>query len=426
MYALYSISLTIAAILSAPYWIVRGLRDRKYLRNFRQRLGWKMPQTALSGRPLWIHAVSVGEVLAAKPIFLALRAVRPDLPIIVSTVTVTGQALAQKELGGAELIFYFPFDWAFCVRRFLETIAPKAVVLLETELWPNFLHECSKHRIPVVIANGRISDKSMRRYRLVPGFTGRMLGDISEFGVQSASDKRRFRLLGAAEDRIRVTGNLKFDFPVPDLKQQAGILEMVQGALGVSDGDAIIVAGSTMKGEETLLLDAFEAVRQALPSARLILAPRHPERFDEVAEIMKSRGLAYRRRSQIGSGCSGTCPVLLLDTIGELRSVYALASVALIGGSFLPFGGHNPLEPAALGKAVVFGPEMSNFREIASLFVRDQAARQCPIGELSSTLIRLLSDPRSREILGQRAAATMRSNQGATESTLALILSRAG
>ena len=426
MYAIYSISLTIAAILSAPYWLFRGLRDRKYLLNFRQRLGWKMPKTALSRRPLWIHAVSVGEVLAAKPVFLALRAARPDLPIVVSTVTVTGQALAQKELGSAELIFYFPFDWVFCVRRFLATVAPKAVVLLETELWPNFLRECSKHRVPVILANGRISDKSMRRYRLIPGLTKRMLGDISRFGVQSASDKRRFQLLGAPEERIRVTGNLKFDFPVPDLKQQAGMLELVRGALGASGGDAIIVAGSTMKGEETLLLDAFDAVRKAQPSTRLVLAPRHPERFDEVAEIIRSRGLTFRRRSQAGSGCSGACPVLLLDTIGELRSVYALASVALIGGSFLPFGGHNPLEPAALGKAIVFGPEMSNFREIAGIFIRDQAARQCPIGELSQTLIQLLSDARSREVLGQRAAATMRSNQGATESTLALILSRTG
>jgi 3-deoxy-D-manno-octulosonic-acid transferase len=426
MYPFYSLLLTIAAILSSPYWLVRGLRDRKYLQNFRQRLGWKIPRVEIPRRPLWIHAVSVGEVLAAKPLFLAMRAARPDLSIIISTVTLTGQALARKELGSAALVFYFPFDWLFSVRRFLSSLAPRAVLLLETELWPNFLRECSRLHIPVILANGRISDKSLQRYKLIPGVTARMLGGVSHLGVQTAQDKQRFLQLGASADRIHVTGNLKFDFPIPDVGKQRGVLNLISTALGVSAGDDVIVAGSTMKGEEFLLLDAFAVVRETLPATRLIIAPRHPERFDEVAELIGSRGVTFQRRSQLVEGCPDTCHVVLLDTIGELRAVYSLSTVALIGGSFLPFGGHNPLEPAVFGKPVIFGPEMSNFKEIASLFNRDQSARQCNIEELPAVLIELLRDPGSREILGQRAVATVRNNQGATERTLALILPQLG
>jgi 3-deoxy-D-manno-octulosonic-acid transferase len=360
-------------------------------------------------------------VLAAKPVYLSLRAVRPDVPVVVSTVTLTGHALALKELAGAALVLYFPFDWRFCVQRYLERIKPRAIILLETELWPNFLDECARQRIPVMLANGRISDGSLGWYRLIRPMTSRMLAGLTRIGVQTGEDKQRFMELGAPADRIRVTGNLKFDFEVPEIDKKREVLDLIRAALGLSGGDPVIVAGSTMKGEESLLMNAFSRVRAELPASRLIIAPRHPERFDEVAEILRGRGLSFRRRSRPPES-EGFCPILLLDSIGELRAVYSLASVALIGGSFLPFGGHNPLEPAVQGKAVLFGPDMSNFKEIARLLIQDRAARQCTIEELPVVLLDLLHHPASCRLLGERAESTIRNNQGATRNTLALIL----
>ncbi len=422
MYFLYSVLLGIGALLTSPYWVVKALRERKYLGNFRQRLGLGLAGTpAIAPRPLWIHAVSVGEVLAAKPLCARLREARPEIPLVVSTVTVTGQALARKEFPQAAAILYFPFDWDFCIRRFLKRLDPRAVVLLETELWPNFLRNCSGRGVPVFLANGRISERSHRRYRLIPGVTRTMLSQLSLIGAQSVEDRRRFVDLGAPEDRVCTTGNLKFDFPPPAVDREADWMRLISRVLGITPQTPVVVVGSSMKGEEELFVEAFKEVRRRMPGTRLVLAPRHPERFDEVAELIGRAGVGFVRRSRAAAAADGGAEILLLDTIGELRSVYHLASVAVIGGSFGPFGGHNLLEPAALGKAVVIGPEMSNFRDMAALFVREQAVRQCAPADLAAALAELLANDRARTTLGQRASLVCRQNQGAAAHTLSLL-----
>jgi 3-deoxy-D-manno-octulosonic-acid transferase len=424
MYTLYSLVMGVGALLSSPYWVYKALRERKYLHNFRQRLGWTMPHANGILEPLWIHAVSVGEVLAAKPLLTALRSVRPDLSVIVTTVTLTGQALAQKELTGAAALFYFPFDWDFSVRRYLNRMKPRAVVLLETELWPNFLKNCRKRSVPIFLVNGRISERSQRRYRLIGSLTRSMMAQVTAIGAQSAEDRRRFLKLGAQDGQVRVTGNLKFDFPPPVVDGDSEWIRNIRDVLGIAPDVPVVVVGSSMKGEEMLFVDCFRQVRKAVPGTRLILAPRHPERFSEVAQILAASGIPFIRRTRLRHGA--TADILLLDSIGELRSVYALASVAVIGGSFLPFGGHNLLEPAALGKAIVFGPEMSNFRELAALFLQEQAARQCSLQNLAQALTELLGNARALHMLGERASLTFRRNQGATERTLSFLLPHLG
>jgi 3-deoxy-D-manno-octulosonic-acid transferase len=423
MHFLYSLALTLAAILSSPYWLVKGLKQRKYLESVPQRLGRRLPADSPGAeRPLWLHAVSVGEVLTAKNLLATLRARRPDLPIVVSTVTSTGRALAMKELSQAAEIFYFPFDWDFSVRCFLDRLRPRAVVLMETELWPNFLRRCSQRAIPVLLINGRLSDKSFRRYRCMGRFTGSMLQKLTAIGVQTEEYRARFLELGAADQQIRVTGNLKFDCPVPEIDQKGGFLRLIRAAMRVDVGAPLIVVGSSMKGEEGLLLGVFRTICRVLPEAGLVLAPRHPERFDEVADLIQRLGISFQRRSRLEAEARSAVRILLLDTIGELRAVYSLASVAVIGGSFLPFGGHNPLEPAAFGKAIVFGPDMSNFKDTARVLLGERAARQCSLEALPDVLIELLRDSRAREELGRRAAVTLERNQGATERTLELVL----
>jgi 3-deoxy-D-manno-octulosonic-acid transferase len=421
MYFVYSLLLGLGMLITSPYWLYRGFRRKDYLPSLIRRFGRGIPRLQASRSPIWIHAVSVGEVLAARSLFVALRSTRPDLPVIVSTVTLTGQALAHKELPTADAIFYFPFDWDFCVRNFLNRLAPAAVVIMETELWPNFLKHCSGRHIPVFLANGRISDKSSRRYQRIRIFVGRMLEAFAKVGVQTHEDRRRFLGLGAPEDRVVVTGNLKFDLPPPVLEPHGGLLEAVTKCLGIGPGTPVIVIGSTMKGEEAEILTRLQRLRTAIPAVKTILAPRHPERFGDVADLLQASGIHWMRRSQMSMEAPES-DILLLDTIGELRAIYSLASVAVIGGSFLPYGGHNLLEPAALGKAIVFGPEMSNFRELASLFLREQAARQCTLDQLAPALVELLTTDAARRLLGERAARTYRQNQGATETTLNFIL----
>jgi 3-deoxy-D-manno-octulosonic-acid transferase len=421
MYLLYSLLLGFGAALTSPYWLLKGIRERKYLSNFRQRLGLSLPARLPQTRPLWIHAVSVGEVLAAKPLVKALASRCPALPLVVSTVTVTGQALAIREFAGTASIIYFPFDWDFSVRRFLTRVGPRAVVLLETELWPNFLKNCSGAAIPVFLVNGRISDKSMRRYRRVRWFASRMMGSLDGIGAQTDGDRNRMVELGAREEGVSVTGNLKYDIAAPPIDPDDELLRFVRAALGLGRDTPLIVVGSSMKDEEKSFLDAFDAARQRVPGAKLILAPRHPERFDEVAGLLASRKFSFCRRSGCSSDPRESCDVLLLDTIGELRRIYSLATIAVIGGSFLPCGGHNLLEPASLGKAVVFGPEMGNFREMAQLFLKRGAARQCPPGALAEVLAELLENEQARALLGERALLTFRDNQGATERTLRIL-----
>jgi 3-deoxy-D-manno-octulosonic-acid transferase len=412
-------------ILTSPYWLVKGIRQRKYLDNFVQRLGFRMPSPVDPDRPLWIHAVSVGEVLSVKPLLSALRSVRPDLPVVVSTVTLTGMALAKKELAGTISVFFFPFDWAFCVKRFLKVFRPRAVVLMETELWPNFLNQCWRHGIPVFLVNGRISDKSWSRYRRLRWITRSMLSKIHTIGAQTELDRERMCRLGARRETVRVTGNLKFDFPASPFQGGSDLLDRIRDELKLGAETPVIVIGSSMKGEDRMFLGVFSMVRRALPGARLILAPRHPERFDDVARLIADSRIPAARRSQPQSRSDGAT-LFLLDSIGELRTVYSIATVVVIGGSFQATGGHNPLEAAALGKAIVFGPDMSNFREIAGVFTRENAARQCSRESLPQVLIDLLRDDPARDRLGRRALAAFNANRGAAERSAKFLLEQIG
>jgi 3-deoxy-D-manno-octulosonic-acid transferase len=422
VYWLYSFALSLGAIVGAPFWIFRGMRDGKYFGSFARRLGWRLPEQPRPARPMWIHAVSVGEVLAAKPLIAALRAERPDVGAVVSTVTLAGHALAQTEFAGAAAAFYFPFDWDWSVNRYLDRIAPRAVILMETELWPNFLKACARRQVPVVLANARLSERSRRRFRRIPGLIRTMLSQIAAIAAQTHEDRRRFVDLGADPEHVHVTGNVKFDFAPSDAAQHRAVVESIRARIAAGATDPIIVVGSSMKGEERLFIDALRTLRAQLPSARMILAPRHPERFDEVARLLSESTVPFVRRSTGNGDAAGGAQVLLLDSIGELRAVYALASVAVIGGSFLPpHGGHNLLEPAALGKAIVFGPQMSNFGEMARMFLREQAARQCSPEQLPRALAELLENSRARDLLGHRALTTFRQNQGATRATVDLV-----
>ena len=422
MYLLYSITLGILALVALPYWLFKGIRERKYFSNLWHRLGLSLTKEASGPKPVWIHAVSVGEVLAAKPLVHALQAVRPDLPLVVSTVTLTGQAVARKEFASPAMVLYFPFDWDFSVNRFLRLIRPRAVVLLETELWPNFLRNCARQAVPVLLANGRISDRSFPRYHRFLWITRAMIRNLARIGAQTVKDAQRFLQLGAGSDQVTVTGNMKFDLPVPPVKEDDPVLQLVRSRLRLEPGTPVIVIGSSMKGEESLFIDCYRQVRHAIPTAKLVLAPRHPERFDEVAKMVSGSGFSYDRRSRPGTALPLAADVLVLDSIGELRRIYSLASIAVIGGSFLPFGGHNPLEPAGLGKAIIFGPEMRNFREIASLFLERGAARQCSLHSLAEVVVELLDDKSIQSGLGERALEVFKQNQGATENTLRLLL----
>jgi len=421
LHPLYSFLLLVAAILSSPYWAFKVLATNKYRGSFRQRLGVKLPPCSPRTRPFWVHAVSVGEVLAAKSLITGLQISCPDLPIVISTVTLTGQAMAQKEFKSAAAIFYFPFDFAFSVNRFLECLSPRGVLLMETELWPNFIDCCRRRGVPVLMANGRISNQSFKRYKRVNFFIQEMLHALAAIGAQTEDDAARFLELGATEKQLRITGNLKFDYALPAQDAESDWLNLIRASLGPESLGHVIVAGSTMKGEEVFLLDAYNAIHAIIPQARLILAPRHPERFDEVAVLAQQSGRKFVRRSQLG-GDPQDAEILLLDSIGELRAVYSLASVAVIGGSFLPFGGHNPLEPAALRKAIVFGPEMFNFKEISELFIRESAALRCTVDDLTRILIDVLKNPELQNAYGERAYDTLRRNQGATAATLNLLL----
>lgn len=468
MYLIYSFLLTLAAIGLLPYFAYQAFVNRKYLSNFRERLG-HLPEClsteAEDRRPaIWLHAVSVGEALAALPLVKALGERFPDHRLIVSTTTATGQQVARARLA-ADGYCYFPFDWRFAVRRALDCIRPQAVVLMESELWPNFLRECRLRGVPVVVANGRVSDRSFARSRrfgfLLRPLQRRMLADVTHLAMQSEADAMRIRELGAPEKHISVSGNIKYDVGTgyrAEAEAQAARL----AALLALDNRPLIVAGSTSDGEEELVIAAFEKLRKETPAAehvRLLIAPRHPERFDAVARLLDSTRLRYVRRSALAqakeqatvhaeaasgavksvgtssahtgaapSKAARTADVILLDSIGELAALYSAASVVFVGGSLMPKGGHNILEPARHARPVVVGPHMENFRDITEEFLRRDAVVQLGGGndeELSDALCRafaeLLSDEERARTLGENARRAVEDNRGATAHTVEVI-----
>lgn len=445
MYFIYSVLMGAAALALLPYWIVQGLRHGKYFSNLGQRFGLSFPSLAKvpadHAGAIWVHAVSVGEALSGIALARRLKEAYPERPLIVSTTTITGQALARERMPFADAVIYFPLDWAFCVRRALRAVRPAVVVILETEIWPNFLREAGRESIPVLFVSGRISDRSFARYQghlrrfgwFLRPFLKDVLGNASAFMMQSEKDGERIRFLGAPSDHVSVSGNLKYDLELPAPTALAKWLEAEARRNGRTP---IIVAGSVVANEEPLALIAFGTLQGEYPKALLVLAPRKPERFDAAADFIHESRRKFIRRSRLpiaGPGqstatqngdarISEDVTVLLLDSIGELASVYGVADGAFVGGSLVPSGGHNILEPAALGKIPVFGPWMENFAEMASRFVSADAAIQVQSPEDAGVAwIELLRDPDRMSRMGETARRLVGNSRGATERALGAI-----
>ena len=413
MYVIYSALLTFAMLLGSPYWLFQMLRHGKYRKGVRERLGM-VPERLRGSQPsIWVHAVSVGEVLAVSELVKRLRAEFPDYRVVISTTTDTGQKLASARFG-AEGVFYFPLDFAFAVRRWMRSLRPELIVVAETEFWPNFLRAAKAASARVAIVNARISDRSLPGYMRWRGVLRRVLAGIDIFLAQTAEDARRLREIGAPADRVFVGGNLKYDVPSPAWTE---IVDRLQSSLRQSGAGPVWVCGSTVEGEDALLLEAFKCLLATYPSAVLLLAPRHPERLETVAELLGDLGLDFQRRSQ-WNGAPLRGRVLLIDSIGELAGLYALADVAFVGGSLVPRGGHNIIEPAQHGIPILVGPHTENFRDIVNLFLASDGLRVVTADRLAITLLGLFERDDERLALGKRAAETLRSQQGATEFAL--------
>jgi 3-deoxy-D-manno-octulosonic-acid transferase len=415
MYLLYSALLAVTLVLGSPYWIYEMLRHGKYRKGLRERLGVVPLRLRNDNRPsIWVHAVSVGEVLAVSELVRRLGAEFPRHQVVVSTTTDTGQALARK-LFGAENVFYFPLDFAFAVWRWMSALRPELIVIAETEFWPNFLRGAKDRGARVAIVNARISDRSLPGYRRWRGILRRVLASVEVFLAQTPEDGKRLIQIGAPEGRVFVGGNLKYDVAA---QMVAPIVGQFRKSFAESGVGPVLVCGSTVEGEEAVLIEAFKNLQARYSEAVMLLAPRHPQRFDDVAELLGRSGVPFRRRSQWqGETLKGN--VLLVDSIGELASLYALADIAFVGGSLVPRGGHNIIEPAQHGVAIIVGPHTENFRDIVSLFQTQNAVRLVSSEDLAPGFLRLLEDDGERAALGQRAAETLRSQQGATELVLA-------
>ena len=446
MYFIYSFLMGLAALLLVPYWLVQGLRNGKYLSNLGERLGFSFPALAKlpanSTGAIWIHAVSVGEALSGITLARRLKETHPHRPLIISTTTQTGQALARDRMPFADAVIYFPLDWAFCVRRALNAVRPSVVLVLETEIWPNFLREAGRRKIPVLFVSGRISDRSFARYQRYLGvfgfflrpFLGNALSNASAFLMQSEKDAQRVRAMGATADRVLLSGNLKYDLELP---APTPLSNWLAAEIKRSGRSPIIVAGSVVATEEPHALIAFGTLQGEYPKALLVLAPRKPECFDEAAEFIDESHRKFIRRSQLpiagpsqsqavhppdNSTIPSDVTVLLIDSIGELASLYALADGAFVGGSLVSSGGHNILEPAAFGKIPVFGPSMENFSEIASRFVSAGAAIQVESPEDAGVAwIELFRDPERMKKMGETARHLVADSRGATDRAMAEI-----
>lgn len=416
MYALYTASLALAFVLAVPLFLWKGRRTHKYSVSFRERMGALPAALNPEGRDsIWVHAVSVGEVFAARILLGPLRERFPGLRVVVSTTTVTGQAVARASLAAADALFYAPFDFPGPVRKALRVAKPKILVLMETELWPNLIREARRAGVRIVVANGRLSPRSYRRYRRVRVLLRRVLAKVDLFLMQSDAHAERARGIGAPPDRVRVTGNLKFD-----ALGEPHTSEVLRNLIsGERPAGPLVVAGSTMPGEEPMVLSAFRTVRSSWPGARLVLVPRHPDRFAEAEAIVVAGGFSCVRRTTLVSEPWTRGEVLLLDTLGELASVYPLADVVFVGGSLVATGGHNVLEPAAAGKAVIVGPHMENFQEIADLFLAERALVQVSSpADLGAALVAILGDDERRREVGERGRTLVDQNRGAAQRTL--------
>jgi 3-deoxy-D-manno-octulosonic-acid transferase len=431
MYFFYRILTAAGMFLLAPYFALRGWRAGEPARALRERLGSLPPEiaaraataaTPTNNGPIWIHAVSVGEVLAAQPLIDGLKRRYPSATIFVSTTTETGQRLARERLQTADGIFYFPLDWVVPVRRALRAIKPSLVIIMETEIWPNFLREAHRAPIPVVFANARISEKSFARFKqwefLVGPFFQRTMQDAELFLAQSPEDSARLLAMGAPPERIAVTGNLKYDAAPPAISRFGSWLEQ---QIRQQERWPVLVAGSVVAGEEEFVLAAYDLVQRQWRRTLLILAPRKPAQFDAAAAIPSAGGWKVVRRSELDftATLDEAADVLLLDSIGELAGLYSLADATFVGGSLVAAGGHNILEPAWFARPPVFGGSMENFKEMADQFLDAHAGVQVSTGPgLGKVWIQLIQDDTMRQRMGAAAREISQRNRGATERSL--------
>jgi 3-deoxy-D-manno-octulosonic-acid transferase len=422
VYFLYSFITLLALVALSPYLAYQALRHGKFIGGLGERLG-SLPSSlnAAGDESIWIHAVSVGEVLAAAPLIAELRQRYPQLRLFLSTTTLTGQRLARQGAVDVDGVLYFPVDWAFCVRRTLNRLTPRLFVMIDTEIWPNLLRECRRRGIPTMLANGRLSSRSFPRYRMIRPLFRHVLADVDRLCVQGGEAASRFEALGADPASITVAGSLKFD--ALDAVHAPGIGgARVLRFFRMSANRPVLVAGSTLQGEEAAVIRAFNRVRAGGGRPLLVLAARHPERFAEVERLCVSEGLSTVRRTDLPIDAEPPADVVVLDTIGELADVYQIATVVFVGGSLVRAGGHNILEPAAFGKPVVVGPHMDNFAEIAETFLSNDAAVQVQSDrDLESTIAGLMGDPVRRAKLGAAARALVDTNRGAKDRTLAVV-----
>ncbi len=424
MYFLYTFGLTVSAFISLPYLLYKFCTTEKYRQGFGERLGLLSPDlTALkTSRPLWVHGVSVGEITAAAPLVAALQEEYPTVPLLVSTGTVTGQQTARRQMPQIRHFLYFPFDLPWIVQRVIEQLNPRGVVLIETEIWPNFLRALAQRQIPVLLVNGRISPRSFRGYSRWAFFMRKVLANLTCCSMQTTQDAERICAIGAPRERVVVTGNIKFDQALVSLKrgQPPDFLP------AWFQEKELFIAGSTHPGEEEQILDVYQELYQEFPALLLILAPRHIERAAEVIALIHKRGLPAVRRTEISPlapvPSSRPFPVLVLDTLGELSSLYQKGTIIFVGGSLVPIGGHNILEPLVYKRAVLYGPYMHNFQEIATLVEARQGGRRVQqAAELKAVIRELLGDQEQREAMGARGYQVIQENRGAVSRNLALL-----
>lgn len=412
---LYSFLIRLSSPIAFAVVLWRGLRNRRYWVGLGERFGLG---AALGAVPtIWVHAVSLGEVTAAAPLVRALRARYPEIPLVVTTATPTGRARAQALFGESVAVRFVPYDTPGSMRRFLARARPRLAIIMETELWPNLFNQCRRRGVPILLANARLSKKSVARYQRFGSLFRDVLSGNALVAAQSAEDAERFAAVGAERSRLRVVGNLKFDIVV-----DAAVIERGRELRSACWGPRPVwIAGSTHAGEEDMALTAHAHLRAKVPDALLLLVPRHPERFQAVADLLNRRGFRFERRSS-GNPVRPETQVLLVDTVGELATLYASVDLGFVGGSLVPVGGHNLLEPAALGVPVITGPYQSNAREIAKLLLQESAAVQvADAAELAGVLEDLLTDAQKRQRIGENGLHVVAVNRGSLMRLLELI-----
>jgi 3-deoxy-D-manno-octulosonic-acid transferase len=419
LFFLYNLLLTILAGLAIPFFLVKLVTTQKYRKGLTQRLGF-LPESELAklngNCPIWVHAVSVGETMAAVPLVRELRRRYPERKILVSTVTATGHLTARSQVKEADGVIFFPFDLGVIVRKVLQRVGPALFVLMETEIWPNCVRTLADMNVPILIVNGRISTASYRGYRRIGFLMKRLLPLIGAFSMQTEEDARRIMTLGAPPERVKNCGNIKFDRQVLPLSVEEK--ETLRRQYLLPRDGAVLIAGSTHATEEAVLIEAYRELRKEFPGLVFILAPRHPERAGDVETLLREAGLAYQKRSRP----EADKPVLLLDTVGELSRLYGLGTVSFVGGSLVPVGGHNILEPAVFGVPVVYGPHMENFPEISAVMADSGGGIQIGhAGELQAVLRDLLGDREKSCRIGRAGMRIIEDNQGALEKTLRVI-----